>query len=291
MDKKKIGLLSLAAVLESMREGHSFKTTEYRIRSKRLSALDGELRIVLLSDLHDHRYGPENRRLYRTIVDMKPDLILLAGDMITSMPGKSHDSAKDLIIRLARRYPVFYGIGNHEARMMKNPSHYRFDCAGWLSELQDKGVRVLHDRTEKIRMHGQSLSISGLTVPPVYYKRTLHPVHLDEKKVKERIGAPDKTAYRIVIAHTPTEEAACAKWGADLTVSGHLHGGVVCLFGHIGLITPQFRIFCRRARGCFRSKGSRLVVSAGLGTHLVPFRFMDPPEVVLLRLKKAGKGH
>ena len=76
-----------------------------------------------------------------------------------------------------------------------------------------------------------------------------------------------------------------AWWGADLTVSGHLHGGIIRIPGIGGIITPQAKLFPRYDAGQFKKNGKNLVVSRGLGTHTVNIRIFNPAELSVIRLK------
>ena len=73
--------------------------------------------LVFLSDLHEHRFGEENERLLAEVDKVKPDLVLVGGDMIVSKGKAETQVSLKLLERLAARYPVFYGNGNHENRM------------------------------------------------------------------------------------------------------------------------------------------------------------------------------
>ena len=77
-------------------------------------------------------------------------------------------------------------------------------------------------------------------------------------------------------------------WGADLTVSGHLHGGYVRLPGIGGIVSPQMRPFPKYDRGLYEEYGQYLAVSAGLGDHHMPVRIGNPRELVVLHIG-AGK--
>ena len=70
-----------------------------------------------------------------------------------------------------------------------------------------------------------------------------------------------------------------------MTVSGHLHGGIIRIPGIGGIITPQAKLFPRYDAGQFKKNGKNLVVSRGLGTHTVNIRIFNPAELSVIRLK------
>ena len=74
------------------------------------------------------------------------------------------------------------------------------------------------------------------------------------------------------------------KWGADLTLSGHLHGGLVRIPGLGGVISPQIKLFPKYS-GELTSEGEQaVVVSKGLGMHTICFRFCNPAEMIVLQI-------
>ena len=75
------------------------------------------------------------------------------------------------------------------------------------------------------------------------------------------------------------------QWGADMTLSGHLHGGIIGLPGIGGLITPQAVLFPKYAGGIYREGKHVGIVSRGLGTHTVNLRFCNPAELVSVSLE------
>ena len=78
-----------------------------------------------------------------------------------------------------------------------------------------------------------------------------------------------------------------ADWGADLTLSGHFHGGTIRLPLIGGVMTPQFQFFFPWCAGQFEGEhGRKLIVGRGLGTHSVNIRFNDKPQVVVVDVKK-----
>ena len=77
-----IGVVLLLCVAEWIREIHTFQTTHYKITSPKLNGLEKECKIVFLSDLHNNSYGKNNERLLQAVMNVKPDYILIGGDMV-----------------------------------------------------------------------------------------------------------------------------------------------------------------------------------------------------------------
>ena len=75
-----------------------------------------------------------------------------------------------------------------------------------------------------------------------------------------------------------------AQWGADLTMSGHLHGGTVRIPFAGGVVSPQLKLFPKYDCGLFMKYGRKMVVTAGLGTHSMVMRINNPAEISLIEL-------
>ena len=119
-----IGVLCAAAVLfaaVTVYDSNRFVTVEYRIRCRNLKR---KYRFVMLSDLHNKRYGEHNEKLLAAIDAQKPESILIAGDMLTSETPERFGPALELTEILAEKYPVYYANGNHEYRMKTDEKHY-----------------------------------------------------------------------------------------------------------------------------------------------------------------------
>lgn len=109
-------------------------------------------------------------------------------------------------------------------------------------------------------------------------------MELSVEEIQKCIGASEKEHYKIVMAHNPVFADAYMKWGADLTLSGHLHGGLVRIPGLGGVISPQIKLFPKYS-GELTSEGEQaVVVSKGLGMHTICFRFCNPAEMIVLQI-------
>ena len=105
------------------------------------------------------------------------------------------------------------------------------------------------------------------------------------EQIEERIGKADIAKYQILLAHNPIYTDTYLKWGADLVLSGHLHGGIVRIPGLGGVITPQFRLFPKYSGELTVKDGKSVVVSKGLGTHTIRIRFLNPADVIVLHFQ------
>ena len=168
--------------------------------------------------------------------------------------------------------------------MRMHPEIYGKVYAEYAEALRDCGVILLENEKASFEAEGLGAEIYGFELPESYYRKFARE-ELKEEELEQVLGKPDEEKYNILIAHNPVYFPVYARWGADLTVSGHLHGGIIRIPGIGGIITPQARLFPKYDAGHFRREGKDLVVSRGLGTHTVNLRIFNPPELSVIRLK------
>lgn len=83
-----------------------------------------------------------------------------------------------------------------------------------------------------------------------------------------------------LLAHSPFPAESYFAWGADLTLSGHVHGGIVRIPGIGGLLSPERKLFPKYSKGLYTKDGKYLYVNCGIGK----LRLGNPPEVTMLEL-------
>lgn len=111
-----------------------------------------------------------------------------------------------------------------------------------------------------------------------------------KKNLKTLLGKPDENEFHILLAHTPRYAKEYFNWGADLTLSGHYHGGVLRLpFGGKGALSPDFVLFPKYCYGLFKKGEQKLITGSGLGEHTIPIRIANPRELVVISCKPKRK--
>ncbi len=237
---------------------------------------------VFLSDLHNHEFGVKNERLFAAIEAVNPDCILIGGDMMVSREGADLRVPVELIRGLAARYPVFYGNGNHETRMKRERQIYGRQYEDYVHLLQSLGVKYLQNSREPFE---NGVSICGIDLEERYYKKFSH-AHLKAEEITKKAGDASQDRFQILLCHSPLFFDACRQWGADLTLSGHFHGGTIRLPYLGGVMTPQYQFFVPCCAGTFEEDGKYMIVSRGLGTHSINIRLNNKPSVVVVELRK-----
>lgn len=277
-------LAGILGLLESYREQQYFKVTEDTVISKKLDGLTKEKTIVFLSDLHNKVYGTDNERLLSAIRTASPDLILIGGDMLVGKKGCSPQPALEFVTRLPDICPVYYTCGNHEQRMKEKPEEYGDVYQRYRRELQNCGIRFLENDCVVLEEEECKIRIFGLELPlETYTKFRRYPVTSED--VNTCIQKEDSEMYDILLAHNPVYFDAYKKWGADLVLSGHLHGGIIRLPGIGGLITPQAIPFPKYSGEMTTEGEQTIIVSRGLGTHTINLRFLNEAEMIVIHLR------
>lgn len=266
---------------EIFRELRSFRVTGYRISSNKWKGAKRKCRMVFLSDLHNQVYGAGNDRLFEEVRRARPDIIFIGGDMLVGKNGHDYGNAMEFLKRLPKLCPVYCANGNHEQRMKEYPEVYEQSYEEYREELLEAGVCLLENESEEILISGIPVRITGLEIPDAGYAR-MRRQKMDAETVRNCVGECDRDYYQILLAHNPSYMEAYLSWGADLVLSGHLHGGIVRIPGFRGVISPGFELFPKYSGGCYKEGKQTAVVSRGLGSHTIPARLFNMAEVVVL---------
>ncbi|MDO4555142.1 MAG: metallophosphoesterase [Lachnospiraceae bacterium] len=283
-----LGASVIGFLAENKRSNTELGRERYAISSRKIpKAFDGK-KIIFLSDLHNAQIGKENERLIQEIDREAPDYIFIGGDMIVSKAVDNCEEAVKLIRYLAAKYPVYLANGNHEERLLWKEA----ECpkAGeiyreYIKEVTECGAVHLYNKTIKIEEAGSFIYLSGLEINSDYYEK-LQRKRLPLSYIRHRLGDCKEDSFHILLAHNPCYFKTYASWGADLTLSGHLHGGIIRLPMIGGVIAPSYRLFPKYDAGLFRIGGRRMIVSVGLGSHSIKIRLFNPPKIDIITLAR-----
>jgi hypothetical protein len=261
-------------------EKQRLKQTEYEIFSGKLPAAFDGYRIVQLSDLHGARYGDAQEELLVAVRAAHPDMIVMTGDMADNTKG-AVEAGLELCRGLAS-YDVYYVLGNHELTL-KAPI-----LEPYLTQVRAAGVHVMRNEAVQLHRGDASIRLYGLETPIVYYKDPFaeyrRNAHFSAENTEKLLGPIKREAFSILLAHDPLYYPSYREWGANLTFSGHMHGGVINLPGLGGVLSPDRSLFPKYDAGHFEEDGKQLIVSRGLGNHFL-IRVNNPAEVVTVVLR------
>ena len=246
----------------------------YTIHSRELSdAFDG-YRIAQVSDLHNAEFGAGNQRLLEMLREAEPDMIAITGDLIDSR-------RTDLAVALAfakeavQIAPCYYVSGNHEARV----SEYQELKAG----LAAAGVTVLDDTQVKIEVSGESITVIGVNDPSFSADYLSGDAAVIDQKLSELVA--EEPGFTLLLSHRPELFDTYVAHDIDLVLSGHAHGGQFRLPLIGGLVAPNQGLFPKYDAGLYSEGNTNMIVSRGIGNSIIPVRFNNRPEVVLIELE------
>ena len=263
-------------------DGNRFRIVRYHLSSHKIKK---KHHYVVLSDLHNKSYGKKNERLLKAIDRLAPEAILIAGDMLTSKPEKSYEVARNLLEQLAKKYPIYYGMGNHETRLFLYPEVYGDMGENYESDLNKMQVTFIRNESRECE---DNIRITGLDMARIYYKR-FKKVPMESDYLPQTLGKSVTDKYEILLAHNPDYFEEYAEWGADLVLSGHVHGGMMRLPFFGGVVSPAFKFFPKYDGGLFKQGESIMILSRGLGMHTIPVRIFNPGELISLTLSPENK--
>lgn len=232
------------------------------IRSSQIpKAFDGYA-ILQLSDLHVDVSQAAMERLVSLLRDLDYDLCALTGDYRGQTFGP-YDATLAGMSRICMeiKTPIYGVLGNHDTIRM-------------LPGLEAMGIRMLLNECEAIERDSQRIHIAGIDDAHFYRADNLE---------KAASGIP-RDEFSILLSHTPEifRQAALAEF--DLLLSGHTHGGQICLPGRIPVtldaVLPRYM-----GSGPWKFRNMVGYTSVGAGASIVPVRFNCPPEITLHHLQ------
>lgn len=269
-------------------------TTRHTIYSSKLPEALDNTSFVLLADLHNCTFGKNNQRLIKKIEALKPDFIIIAGDMVNRRESCYPNNAYTLLEQLAKGYKLYYAYGNHEYRLeqlgkdasailTEEDKKYSSTWVDFKRKLSDARITLLHNESAALSLHSVNLQITGLSLPDELFE--VNPdKELPKEEIDALIGESSKEDFQLLIAHNPEHFHAYASWGADLTVSGHLHGGIMRIPGLGGVISPQAKLFPKYDSGKHTEGDRHIIISRGLGSHSIMPRIFNIPELIKVEL-------
>ena len=252
----------------------NLEITEYYVSSSRIPDPFDGFEIAQVSDLHNAEFGEENKYLLVLLSQIKPDVIVLTGDLIDSCQTDI-EIALDFAGKAVQIAPVYYVTGNHEARV---PEYEQLK-----TDLTDLGVTVLENQKVPKTKDGESITLMGIQDPSF---RTDYLFGDAESVSRQAITSlqNESDGFTVLLSHRPELFDLYVDTGMDLVFSGHAHGGQFRLPFVGGLVAPNQGFFPKYDAGQFVEKNTTMIVSRGVGNSIIPFRINNPPELVVVEL-------
>ncbi len=277
-------ILVLLIIWVILMDTNRFVVRKLIVRDKRIRK---SIRAVVVSDLHNKSYGRDNERLLEAIREQKPDMILLAGDLLNAIPKAKMNVPLHFLKELSKDFPIYYGNGNHEHRLKLYPETYGTMSEEYAKALQELQIEPLVNTKQLIQ--DANILVYGAEIDRMYYKR-FKQCPMEDSYMESILGKAEPEQFVVLLAHNPNYFPEYAKWGADLVLSGHVHGGVARVpFWGKGIISPNFHIFPKYDGGLYEEGKSKMILSRGLGVHTIPFRVFNPGEIWVVDFESEGQ--
>jgi hypothetical protein len=280
--RKGVGLAATAPFVLSgygvLLERRRFELEHFSIGVSGLSSDLAQLTIAQLTDIHVGPFMPpeELARYVDAVNRLRPDLIALTGDFITSSRSEVVPCVETLA-GLKARYGVFACLGNHDTFS---------GAANKLTEhFIEKGIRILRNDAATIDVGSSRIAVLGID-----------DLVVGRPDLQRAKSAAQPAEVSILLSHRPEIFPAAANRGVDLVLSGHYHGGQIKLFPEpdslsiARFLTPYVEgLFQlpRPAEAAGERKIGNLFVGRGVGITAVPIRINCPPQIAHLTLKTA----
>ena len=253
-----------------------YTATHYNIEFYQVSNnyLKNNMRIVFVSDLHNHEYGKDNERLINDIRALKPDLIISGGDLVIER-NDDYSSMLNFCTELSQIAP-FYGIlGNHEEERI-----YLRKDKELRKAFENAGLKILANESAKITIKGNEIELIGISGGDKQFDLYGAREFMD--------NLPKKTAdIRICISHVPiTFVTKLNGYDFDFGLSGHTHGGLIVIPKLGGLYSSEEKFFPDYYAGLYKADNAEFVISAGLGDSRPIPRINNPHELSVIDLKR-----
>jgi uncharacterized protein len=233
----------------------------------RLTPAQDGITLAQLTDLH---IGPTiGHREVAEIVShtnaLSPDVVVITGDLVDGSVTQLRDSVAPLA-DLKAKYGVYFVTGNHE---------YFSGAAAWVQEISRLGIRVL--RNERVPIGSPDVAFDLAGVDDRSAARSAEDGHGED--LERALAGRDRTRAVVLLAHQPRTVMDATRFGVDLQLSGHTHGGQIWPFGALVRLQQRF------LSGLGRQGDTIIYVSRGTGYWGPPMRLLAPAEITQIVLR------
>ena len=279
MNKKTVLIVSVLAILclgiWTLWGNIALEVNEYEIVSDGIPEAFAGFRIAQVSDLHNKDFGEGYGQLLTLLSEINPDIIVVTGDLIDSRQTDL-DIALEFAWQAGKIARVYYVSGNHEARV---PEYEDLKIG-----LVKAGVVILENQKVQITREGESITIMGIDDPSFQEDYLFGDSESVARQAIENLQN-ESDGYTILLSHRPELFDLYVDTEMDLVFSGHAHGGQFRLPFVGGLVAPNQGFFPKYDAGQFNEENTTMIVSRGVGNSIIPIRFNNRPEIVLVTLR------
>jgi uncharacterized protein len=258
------GLMATGLYWRGLRNAAKVELRHNPIHAPNLpKAFDG-FTILQLSDLHVEVSEPAMERTVHLVENARYDICVLTGDYRAKTWGRYDATLTGMAkVCAALKGPVYGVLGNHDTICL-------------VPGLEAMGVNMLLNEADVIARGSERIHLAGIDDAHFYRVDNLE---------KAATGIPHDE-FSILFTHTPEIFRQAAHADFDVLLSGHTHGGQICLPGGVP-ITLSSVLPRTLGSGPWRHHDMIGYTSVGAGSSVVPVRFNCPPEITLHHLRRA----
>jgi len=245
-----------------LRNSEQIQVKRNTVRLTGLPARFDGFTLLHISDMHVDMNSGAMLRLIELLQDIDYDICVLTGDYRGATFGSFEETLDGIaLVRAHLRAPVYGVLGNHDSIQM-------------VPGLEDMGIRMLLNEAVTIERGDESFHLAG--IDDAHYFRV--------DNIEKATAEVPHHECSVLLSHTPEIYRLAANADFDLMLSGHTHGGQICLPGSIP-ITIDSRLPRNMASGPWTYRNMAGYTSVGVGSSIVPVRFNCPPEITLHQLQ------
>ena len=252
----------------------SVRTVEYK--KQNLPSTLNNFKIAFISDIQADHYTDEGRlsNFISKINELDPDLVLIAGDLITTGPKYIELSTME-VGKLNAKYGIYSCVGDHDNWAYRN--NHRKSITEVKSSLKNNNVEMIDNGKRIINVDGAEIGITFIT--NTYVSKV-------DGDILDTLSSSCKGDLKIFLTHQPRPYLieAAQKNHFDLYLCGHTHGGQLSLVFPFIQLTPTM-IETNYIQGDFWFGDMLMIVTRGLGMSLAPIRYNSTPEITLITLQ------
>lgn len=252
----------------------ALEVNEYEMISNQIPEAFSGFRIAQISDLHNAQFGERNEGLLSLLAQADPDIIVITGDLIDSR-HTDIEIALEFCESAVEIAPVYYVTGNHEARVA--------EFENLKNGLEENGIVILENEKVRLSLDEEYITLMGIQDPSFTTDYLFGEAEsVAAATLSELQNESDR--YTVLLSHRPELFDVYVDSQIDLVFSGHAHGGQFRLPFIGGLVAPNQGFFPEYDAGLFSKENTTMVVSRGAGNSIIPLRFNNRPEIVVVEL-------
>ncbi|HHU19201.1 MAG TPA: metallophosphoesterase [Bacilli bacterium] len=253
-----IAIIMLLLIVKVVHDTTTVKVNHVQLENVKFTS-EEKLKILQISDVHNRNLNGK----YARITELNPDLIVLTGDLIDRKTTDLTNTINLLKQLTTIERPIYFVSGNHEQESLI------------FSELREilleYGVIELNNQSETLVIDGIEFNLVGIANHTT-----------GNADLTTAFEAVDLTKPTILLSHAPL----ITDIQVDLILSGHTHGGQIRLPFIGGVVAPDQGFLPEYDKGAYQlDSGATLYIDSGLGTSILPIRFLNEAQVTLVTIE------